>query len=197
MKVIDQSYKIINISNNIYKTIEDTARICYQSKRKKLSSKNFVENLIVKKHHAMIEFSDITIKFITNRGISHELVRHRLCSFAQESTRYVNYKNELTFITPIPYYNKTFYEAWTKAMQHAEETYINLINNKHSPEIARDVLPHALKTEIIIKANIREWRHILKLRCSKKAHPQMYGLMRPLLADLTNKYPILFSDITY
>ena len=147
----------------------------------------------------MIEFGSIIVKFITNRGVTHELVRHRLCSFAQESTRYVNYGgSEIQFIKPV------WFEAaedmwckmrWHEAMEAAESYYNALVRNGWRPEQAREVLPNSLKTEIVVQANIREWRHILKLRSAPTAHPQMRALMDPLLAELRRKLPVVFDDI--
>jgi len=143
----------------------------------------------------MIEFGDIIIKFITNRGVTHELVRHRLCSFAQESTRYVRYDGTMEFIKPEWFSDLEAIARWEQAMYDAEEHYIFLLNNGWRPEQAREVLPNSLKTEIVVKANIREWRHIFTLRCSKAAHPQIRGLMLPLLKELKTKLPIVFDDL--
>jgi len=161
----------------------------------------------------MIEFGDIIVKFITNRGVTHELVRHRMCSFAQESTRYVNYKGGMEFIRPVWLSDEIISKynsiedidpilipsdpeyRFILNLIHNELDYCWLIGHGWQPQQAREVLPNALKTEIVVKANIREWRHILTLRCSKAAHPQMRALMLPLLAELKEKLPIVFDDI--
>ena len=194
---------------------------CYQSYCEAHSSHKFIKMLIKNGHHAMIEFGDITVRFVTNRGVTHELVRHRLCSFAQESTRYVRYDGEMEFIQPVwcseqvlgkhtiewvnligrrfegqinpelpPAENVWF---WNQAI--AERDYCKLLKEGWRPEQAREVLPNSLKTEIVVKANLREWRHIFQLRCSKKAHPQMRGLLTPLLLELQQKIPVVFDDI--
>jgi thymidylate synthase (FAD) len=152
----------------------------------------------------------MTVKFICDRGVSHELVRHRLCAFSQKSTRYCNYKGGVTFIIPpwlevVPGEYKeqrnciTFAGmAWMKAMLEAEENYCHLINMEHwTPQQARSVLPNSIKTEIVMTATFREWRHIFKLRCSSAAHPQMRELMIPLLERCKEIIPVIFDDITY
>jgi len=177
------------------------------------SSHKFVKTLIKNGHHAMLEFGDITVKFITNRGVSHELVRHRLCSFAQESTRYVKYGGEMEFIKPVwiaqeicgvrnaPVNYGTSLEAWLYVMGVAEKAYQTILSKEYTEwdnwkaQQAREILPNSLKTEIIVKANFREWMHILKLRCAKAAHPQMRALMLPLLEELKTKIPVIFEDI--
>jgi len=174
-----------------------------------------------KGHHAMIEFGDIIVRFITNRGVTHELVRHRLCSFAQESTRYVKYDGEMEFIRPVwcseQVLGKHTIEwaaligkrlegqinpelppgdnVWFWNQTIAERDYCKLLDCGWRPEQAREVLPNSLKTEIVVKANLREWRHIFQLRISKKAHPQIRALMLPLLTDLKEKIPVVFDDI--
>jgi thymidylate synthase (FAD) len=155
--------------------------------------------LIDQGHHAMLEFGDIIVRFITNRGVTHELVRHRLCSFAQESTRYVRYDGRMEFIRPVWFDDLSEFdrniETWKSAMLSAENHYRYLLEGGWRPEQAREVLPNSLKTEIVVKANIREWRHIFQLRTSRKAHPQMRALMIPLLTELREKIPVVFDDI--
>jgi thymidylate synthase (FAD) len=171
---------------------------CDQTDCKHHSSHQFASRMRDRGHHAMIEFGDITVRFITNRSVTHELVRHRLCSFAQESSRYVRYDGKMEFIRPV-WWNDTIQEArnnWTSAMQYAEDFYGYLLKNGWRPEQAREVLPNSLKTEIVVKANIREVRHIFQLRCSKKAHPQIRALMLPLLAELKARVPVVFDDIS-
>ncbi len=180
------------------------------------SSQKFVKMLRDKGHHAMIEFGDITVKFITNRGVLAELTRHRHCSFAVESTRYVKYDGEMEFIKPVwcsqellgKYANlgeiddrSTAWNIpeniWMVAMRCAEADYRNLLQAGWKAQQAREVLPNSLKTEIIMKCNFREMRHILELRCSPKSHPQMVALMLPLLAALKKKIPVVFDDLKF
>ncbi len=142
-----------------------------------------------------------TVRFIVDRGVSHELVRHRVASFAQESTRYCNYGKEkfgkeITFIKPA-FWEKGSeqYKHWSKACSFTENAYFKLLEDGATPQEARAVLPNSLKTEIVVTANVREWRHIFKLRTAKDAHPQMREVMTPLLAEMTMYLPELFGDI--
>ena len=209
MKIIDPSYETILGPDDTYlQLIELAGRTCYKSEDKitKDSAKIFVKKLIENGHEAMIECAPlISVKFICNRGFSHEMVRHRLCSFAQESTRYCNYSkdkhnNEITVIRPSflrGLEDGTKWIAWCQAMSFSEEKYLLLLHEGCSPQEARGVLPIDLKTELFVSANVREWRHILKMRTSNKAHPSMQQLMRPLLKDFQKRVPILFDDIIY
>jgi len=199
MKIIEQSHEIISLPDNLLQMIETAGRTCYKSEDKITpdSAVGFVPRMRNRGHHAMIEFGDIIIRFITNRGVTHELVRHRLFSFAQESTRYVRYDGGMEFIRPV-WWDETSIgqrELWTYAMAQCETNYQNLLNNGWRPEQAREVLPNSLKTEIVVKGNIRQFRHFLGLRCSPKAHPQMKALVLPLLKELHSKVPVLFDDI--
>lgn len=206
MKIVEPKYEIRNLSalDEMEKDIEWAARTCYISKENKSARDAFIKKLIDNEHEAMLEHSGvIKVKFTCDRGISHELVRHRMASFAQESTRWCNYANdrfgnEITVIRP--YYipedeNDHKHVLWKKAMMQAEESYIGLLNAGCSAQEARAVLPNSLKTEIIVTANVREWRHIFKLRCASDAHPQMKELMIPLLCELRSWHPSLFWDI--
>ncbi len=192
--------------------IEKIGRVCYKSENKITedgsSAKKFVKILIDRTHEAMIEHSSLSVKFTVDRGVSHELVRHRIASFAQESTRYCNYTrdkfdNQITVIDLASGFeydlskenDKAKYEVWTKAMEDAEGAYFRMLELGASPQEARSVLPNSLKTEIIITANYREWRNFLKLRTSKAAHPQMQEITIPLLKELQKKIPIVFDDI--
>ena len=211
MKIIDQSHEIIwhNDPRDIVKAIEVAGRVCYKSEGNihMESSVPFVERLIKSGHESVLEHQSITVRFITDRGVSHELVRHRIASFSQESTRYCNYsKNkfggEITVIRPIFLHENSKEEVeltkmslWEQAMIDAEYAYINMLDLGCTPQEARSVLPNSLKTEIVVTANIREWRTILKQRTSTKAHPQMRALMIPLLEDFKKVLPVLFSDI--
>lgn len=188
------------------KHIEKIGRVCYKSEDKisedGSSAKKFVKMLIDRGHEAMIEHSFLSVKFICDRGVSHELVRHRIASFAQESTRYCNYSNdkfgnELTFIKPCFWENATSegMAIWLNAMSNAEYSYLKLIKAGAQPQEARSVLPNSIKTEITITANYREWRNFFKLRTAKAAHPQMRELTIPLLKELKEKLPVVFDDI--
>lgn len=197
MIIINQSHEILEMPKNL-KFLEIAGRICYQSSKKITdnSSEKFIKMLVDSGHHAIIEFQDIIVKFITNRGVTHELVRHRLCSFAQESTRYVKYNN-VVFIKPVWYDNSTQEQKniWEASMREAEKNYRMLIEEGWKAQKAREVLPNSLKTEIVVKANIREWMHILKLRTAKNAHPQIRELMINLLKELQKNIFYVFDDI--
>lgn len=204
MKIIEQSCEWIQKPNLPLETIEKAARTCYKSEDKitKGSAEKIVKMLKNRGHHAMLEFNNAIVKFITNRGVTHELVRHRLCSFAQESTRYVNYNSkDMEFIRPVWWNDKAkldAYEAqhyWENAMLDAEKYYNDLIKWGWKPQQAREVLPNSLKTEICVNANLREWMHVFKLRTSKAAHPQIRELMKDCLKMFKEEIPILFDDI--
>lgn len=199
MRMVQQSYEIIKFPENALQEIEADARTCYQSHDKITdeSAEKLACKLIDKGHGAMLEFADVKVKFITNRGISHELVRHRPCSFAQESTRYVRY-NDVDFIEPEWWLRAKVdqRQSWLDAMCSAEEKYTALLDSGLSPQDARGVLPADTKTEIRVKTNIREWRHIFSLRCARSAHPQMRSLLAPLLADFKQLMPVFFDDIS-
>jgi len=179
MKIVDQSVKLLWITTDPEKQIEKAGRTCYKSEDRITpdSAGRFVAMLRDSGHHAMLEHAAASFKIITDRGISHEIVRHRIASYAQESTRYCNYSKkkfgrECTFIQPPDLsYGQTI--AWRKACRNAEDTYFELLDAGCSPQIARAVLPNCLKTEIVMTANLREWRHFIKLRSSKAAHPQI------------------------
>lgn len=134
-----------------------------------------------------------TVHIITNRGVSHELVRHRSCSFAQESTRYVDYTGAMEFIVPI--WSSDCMDTPTNEFWHhcnyTEKKYLTLREAGWKKQEAREVLSNALKTELIMKATLREWQHIFRLRCAKDAHPQMQALMIPLREQFRRKYPQL------
>ena len=199
------------------KHIEKIGRVCYKSEGKITkdgeSAKKFVKMLIDRGHEAMIEHSSLSVKFVVDRGVSHELVRHRIASFAQESTRYVNYSlekfgNEINVIDirdGINLDNKmknmdsdtisAIMGEWCLAMEDAEKHYMKMIELGATPQIARSVLPNSTKTEITITTNYREWRNFFKLRVPATAHPQMREVTIPLLKELKNRLPIIFDDI--
>jgi len=151
-------------------------------------------------HESVIEHSMMTVRFIFDRGVSHEMVRHRLCALTQESTRYCNYGKggEVNVIVPNFWVEDEHHykaELWEQAMKFAERIYLDLIAAGAKPEEARSVLPNSLKTEIAVTANFREWRHIFRLRTSKRAHPQMREVMCPLLKEARTRVPIIFDDV--
>lgn len=205
MKIISPSHQILWMpdSETILKSIELAGRTCYKSENRidKNSAKKFVKRILEAGHHSVIEHINITVKFICDRGVTHEIVRHRLASYSQESTRYANYSldklgREITVIKPLFWEeDSSEYSIWLSAMEQAEKAYMALIDSGARAEQARSVLPNSLKTEIVMTCNIREWRHVLNLRCSRAAHPQMREIMLLLLKEFTNKIPVLFDDI--
>lgn len=205
MKIVKPSHKILSMPsrNSILKFIESAGRTCYKSEEKITSNSaaSFVKQIIDSGHHSVIEHSNITVRFVCDRGVSHELVRHRLASYSQESTRYADYSRdkfgrEITLIRPFFWAeNSAEFLVWAEAMSKAEKAYMKLTASGARPEEARTVLPNSLKTEIVMTCNIREWRHVLTLRCSTAAHPQMREITLPLLAELNQKLPELFGNI--
>lgn len=207
MKVVNPSIEVFfwkpdcdNI-NTIEEAIELFSRTCYKSEDKitEDSANAFVRSLRKRGHHAMLEFGYAVVKIIADRGLTHELVRHRLASFAQESTRFCNYSkdkfdHEISVIRP-PGLTDAQFRIWYEAMKNSQDYYMTLINLGCKPEIARSVLPIGIKTEIVIGANTREWRHIFELRCATKAHPTIRGVMLDILKIFNNKMPSIYEDI--
>jgi len=212
MILVKPSFEIMEImGEEPLALIERAGRICYKSESRisEDSCRNFAQSILNMGHESVIEHSAMTVKFICDRGVTHELVRHRLCAFSQESTRYCNYKGGVTFVIP-PWmtqieegeyifddrenYGGTE-RRWFEYMCASESMYQYLLEYSWSPQQARSVLPNSLKTEIVVTANFREWRHIFKLRCSKAAHPQMREIMIPLLTKCKEIIPVIFDDI--
>lgn len=223
MKVIKPSWEIVNEPNwdEVIMNLERAIRTCYKSERLITpgSADKLIRNIIRRGHESTLEHASMTVRFVCDRGVSHELVRHRLCSFSQESTRYVNYSPEgknnegdMQFILPCwmdesylgsyddPYDCAGIFTPeyqWLGAMMDSQLRYNNLINLGWNPEHARSVLPNSLKTEIVVTTNMRDWRHIFHLRCDKTAHPQMRELIYPLWKHLAEKCPTLFDSVQF
>lgn len=203
MKIEKQSFEILTeVSPNAEKElrlIEMAGRTCYKSPTGDFEQcKRFIRNIIANGHESVLEHSLLTVRFITSRSVSHQLVRHRLCAFSQESQRYCNYGkdkfgNEVSFIEPIGM-NEFDLIEWTLFCEKAEKEYMASLNRGISPETARAVLPNCTKTEIVMSTNYREWRHILKERVSPRADPNMRALMMGLLSHLYFEIPVVFED---
>lgn len=201
MRIVQPTFEIID-HNNLLRNIELGGRVCYKSEDKmgEGSDLRLIEKLKSLKHESVFEHGVITVKFLTDRGVTHELVRHRLAAFSQESTRYCNYGkdrfgNEITVVEPFFWTPGTFpYERWKNGCIAAEQAYFELLEAGATPQEARSVLPNSLKTEIQVTANVREWRHILRLRTSREAHPQIRQIMVPLAHALAIRWPVLFGD---
>lgn len=207
MKIIEPNVEFITPidGNVILKRIEQCGRVCYKSEDKiaEESAEKFIQNIIKRGHESVLEHCSFTLKFTCDRGVSHEIVRHRIASFSQESTRYCNYSNdsfgnEITVIEPCYLKDKSqaVKDTWKTACEEAEKFYFALLHNC-SPQEARAVLPNSLKTEVVMTANLREWRHFFKLRCSPAAHPQMREVAIKALNMCKDKIPIIFDDINY
>ena len=205
MRIIDPSVELINAPtyDALLNTIEVAGRVCYKSEDKiqEGSAEKFIAGIIKRGHEAVLEHGVLTVKFICDRGVSHEIVRHRIASYCQESTRYCNYSqdkfgNEITVIRPCFLMEGTKgYELWSHACDRAESAYFDMLICGCTPQEARSVLPNSLKTEIVMTANIREWRHFIKLRTSEKAHPQMRQVACMLANKLSKEYPVFFKEV--
>lgn len=212
MKIVKAGYEILDPLNGeeILRKLERIARVCYKSEDKitEGSAEKMVRALIKRGHEAMLEHFSFSVKFTVDRGVSHEIVRHRLASFAQESTRYCNYgkSGDVTFIEPTvlgledkaDQYGYTARYFWEHSVEVAETAYKNMLEAGATPQEARSVLPNSTKTEVVMTANLREWRHFLKLRAvgtTGKPHPQMQEVAVPLLRELKEKIPVIFEDL--
>jgi thymidylate synthase (FAD) len=219
MLLVKPSYQILTPLDPIamLKRIEAAGRTCYKSEDRitEDSAIKFIKAILTRNHESVIEHESLSVRFICDRGVTHEIVRHRLASYSQESTRYVNYeKKGAAFVIPpwvnlLPGEPKDVDETivalagvgnkagalWLLTMKNAEATYNDLLTLGWKPEQARSVLPNSLKTEIVMTANLREWRHFFKLRTSTAAHPQMREIAQPLLDELRTKIPVIFDNI--
>ncbi len=205
MKVIDPCFSFMHLPDGefILRHLELAARTCYKSEDQASadSARKLLSRIVRLGHDSVLEHISVTVRIVCDRGVTHELVRHRLCSFSQESTRYANYAqdkfgSEITVIRPYFWaLDDARYGLWLSAMQACEAAYLSLVDAGATAQEARSVLPNSLKTEIVTTANIREWRHIFKLRCDKAAHPQMRQVMLPLLAAFQERIPLLFDDL--
>lgn len=207
MRIIKPSFEFMQDieGEEILKRLERAGRVCYKSEDKitQDSAEKFLTNIIKRGHESVLEHEKITIRVICDRGVTHELVRHRIASYSQESTRYCNYSNEkfgseLTLIKPCFWAeDDPRYIIWSEQMQQIEHTYFKLTEAGASPQEARSILPNSLKTEIVVTMNIREWRHFFKLRTATTAHPQMREIANMVLAEFRKKIPVLFDDIIF
>lgn len=205
MKIIKAGFEILSATPDLEKTIELAGRTCYKSEDKITddSAEAFVAKIRSINHESVLEHGSITVKFIVDRGVSHELARHRVASFSQESTRYCNYDkdkfgNEITVIDPRPAFpdmNEKRFEDWRAACHYAEIHYAKMVQAGAKAQEARSVLPNSLKTEVVMTANPREWRHVIKLRAAEAAHPQMREVIVPMVAEFAYRWPALFGDL--
>lgn len=199
IKVIKPSFIFEEDFNGeeLLRRIEKYGRVSHKSEEKITpdSYRDFIKKLLSWGHESVFEHEKVTIRIICDRGVSHELVRHRIAAYTQESTRYCNYYGEIQFIQPLFFKKGTKeYDLWYQSCEIAAKNYAKLIQLGVTPEAARSVLPNSLKTEIIVTYNLREWRHVFEMRCQKAAHPQMREIMIPLLKEFQKRIPILFDD---
>jgi thymidylate synthase (FAD) len=215
MRLVKPSFKILTPAEMIagmLGRIEAAGRTCYKSEEKitEDSAEKFVRMIIKRGHETVIEHETMSVRVVCDRGVTHEMVRHRIASFSQESTRYCNYSGGVVFVIPpwIEHLSPGEYERsegvalsrdsdieWFFAMCDAEAYYRTLIDGGWTPQQARSVLPNSLKTEIVMTANLREWRHFFKLRTAIAAHPQMREIAIPMLEEFKRLVPIVFEDI--
>ena len=205
MKVIQPDVQILDELDykQILNKISMRGRVCYKSTHVDENAEKFVAGLIARGHESVLEHVSFSVLFVCDRGVSHEIVRHRIASYSQESTRYCNYSqdrfgNEITVVFPAFYGQKgssTADSLWFNSCAQAEYYYFRMLASGVSAQEARSVLPNSLKTELVMTANIREWRHFLKLRTAPAAHPDMRKVAVMLLKKLQSQLPVFFADI--
>jgi thymidylate synthase (FAD) len=215
MKIVKQSFSILSpaIAGSgdsltgafirEAKLIEYAGRTSYKSEGKITADSydKFIRKLIARGHEAVIEFGSMAVKFVTDRGVSNDLVWHKSCSFAQEDTQNCNYDEdkfgrELTVVKPSTWdsWSESQQDWWKGSLEYAELNYLYMVQDDMSPQEARSVLPNSLKTEIVVRTDFREWRHIFKLRAiSKAAHPDMRALLLPLYKECRKLLPCVFD----
>ena len=212
MQVIKPSIEIIDMDDyeKIVKKIERIGRVCYKSEGKitEDSAEKFIKGLLTRQHESVIEHENVTVRFVCDRGVTHEIVRHRIASYSQESTRYCNYSgdkfdNQITVIDLASGFqydlskenDKAKYEVWTKAMENAEQSYFRMLELGATPHEARSVLPNSLKTEIVVTMNLRSWRIFFRLRVDSHAHPQMREVATMLYEEFKKRLPVFVADL--
>lgn len=208
MRIISPSHKIETpraVLETALTVIEAAARTCYKSEDKVCegSAAPFIQKLMAQKppHRSVIEHVSFSVRFVCDRGVTHEIVRHRLASFSQESTRYCNYSkgkfgSEITVIKPCFWEEgSAAWQVWESGCLAAEAAYNQLMKMGCKPQEARSVLPNSLKTEIVMTANLREWHTVFEQRTAPMAHPQMREIMVPLLNEVKQIVPVIFDDI--
>ena len=212
MQVIKPSIEIIDMEDyeKIVKKIERIGRVCYKREGKitEDSAEKFIKGLLTRQHESVIEHENVTVRFVCDRGVTHEIVRHRIASYSQESTRYCNYSgdkfdNQITVIDLASGFqydlskenDKAKYEVWTKAMENAEQSYFRMLELGATPQEARSVLPNSLKTEIVVTMNLRSWRNFFRLRVDSHAHPQMREVATMLYEEFKKRLPVFVADL--
>ena len=209
MQVIKPSIEIIDM-DDYEKIVKKIERVCYKSEGKitEDSAEKFIKGLLTRQHESVIEHENVTVRFVCDRGVTHEIVRHRIASYSQESTRYCNYSgdkfdNQITVIDLASGFqydlskenDKAKYEVWTKAMENAEQSYFRMLELGATPQEARSVLPNSLKTEIVVTMNLRSWRNFFRLRVDSHAHPQMREVATMLYEEFKKRLPVFVADL--
>lgn len=204
MRIVSPKFYIESPTDgqDILRRIESAARICYQSSHKVGDidkTMKFVGGLVRSGHHSTLEHISVTVRIICDRGVTHELVRHRLAAYSQESTRFCNYGDGNILLIHPPGLDEAQKMRRENLFWEIQKVYDLEILEGVQPQIARGVLPTATKTEIVMTANLREWRHVFSLRAlgrAGKPHPQMLEIMIPMLRRFQEIIPIIFDDLT-
>ncbi len=212
MNTMKPSVEIIDMEDydKIVKKIEKIGRVCYKSEGSITddSAERFISNILKRGHESVIEHEAVTVRMVCDRGVTHEIVRHRIASYSQESTRYCNYAgdkfgNQISVIDIAGGFHydltkendKAKYDAWAEAMENAEQSYFKMLALGASPQEARSILPNSLKTEIVMTMNLRSWRNFFRLRLDHHAHPQMREVAAIAFEEFKTRLPIFFADI--
>lgn len=214
MKVIKPSVEPLFFPDRetLYELIETAGRTCYQSEKVEGdTTERFIQRLMKRKHWSVLEHANLSVRIICDRGVTHELVRHRIASYSQESTRYCNYAGDkfggeikvIDLATGFKYdlgnpQDQAKYGEWMVAMGDAERHYMKMLELGATPQEARSVLPNSTKTQIVVTMNVREWRHFLEMRWVGVAgtpHPQMVEVAEKVYNLLNFYYPTIFGDI--
>lgn len=212
MIIVKPTIEIIDMADyeDMLKKIERIGRVCYKSEDKisEGSAERFIAGIVKRGHESVIEHENITVKVICDRGVTHEIVRHRVASYSQESTRYCNYskdqfQNQISVIDLATGFcydlnnpaDAKKYQIWCEAMQSAENYYFQMLEAGASAQEARSILPNSLKTELVMTMNLREWRHFIRLRTSSAAHPQIREVADQILEVFAEKLPVFFQDL--
>lgn len=205
MRIIEPYFEILDEldGKKMLQKIERIGRVCYKSEDliTEDSAEKFIGNILKRGHESVIEHEKISVKMVCDRGVTHEIVRHRVASYSQESTRYCNYQkdkfgNELTFIKPVFWKEDSpEYTLWKESMQQIEDQYMKLTDMGASAQEARSILPNSLKTEIVVTMNLREWRHFFRLRTASAAHPQIREIAGMVLEEFRRQIPVVFDEL--
>lgn len=206
MKIIEPKIEVENVDyNQIMKNLERACRTCYRSEDKvtEESYKTLLKNCVNRGHESILEHEKVTIRMVCDIGVYKDLTRHRHASFSIESTRYCNYgkdkfENQIKYIKPVNIEEGTeLYAEWKKSLEEIEKHYIKMAELGATPDQMRMILPHSTAALVTMTANIREWKHILSLRCTKHAHPAVEQVMIPLLIKFKEEMPEIFENIEY